>query len=593
MKFPKRNIDISEYQSEIKALLGDNDCAIFIDTNIISQLYRLNDAARQDFYNWVKSCGDRFHIPVWVIHEYSDKIYHNKTTDYLSELSRIKQYSNDFSNISDFVKGYVGESLLVGSVFQGKVQELKNEIDAIEDSLKRISTAINKNIAKHQTTVHEEIIKQLEGKILDSDIYSIVGSADNIFCQRSSNRIPPGYKDNTKEENRVGDFIIWMEILHYCKKNNVKKAILITRDMKTDITYFPDNQTVEGYRPAGNTETIRVAKNSLVYEFYTYTKSDQFKIIDFKTFVKIFASQYKDLALSFQLAIAEEEKESAVTKNEASLNDDVKIDQKHIGLSKDEGVANEVVPKQDTPYSGTAISDGQYDNEANTGCMDEIITQLKTYNWYVQNPAIDKIIKTQKLSVQNTIENRSSVFVLGRNIVQAAEGSSGNAIMFMENISIYIKEWADVFKQAIIDGMLFEVFFNSDGKIRPNEFKAHFFEDIMTNVQKLGLASPYKFINDKILKVDTRFVPLVGDDKEYTFVFSIDSDGKTTNLQCNGRDISSTFKRSWRFQFVDKEDINGALASYYGILKKKIKVDGIPENVDVITYIEEPIELPF
>lgn len=47
------------------------------------------------------------------------------------------------------------------------------------------------------------------------------------------------------------------------QKNNVKKAILITRDMKTDITYFPDNQTVEGYRPAGNTETIRVAKTAL------------------------------------------------------------------------------------------------------------------------------------------------------------------------------------------------------------------------------------------------------------------------------------------------------------------------------------------
>jgi hypothetical protein len=593
MKFPKRNIDISEYQSEVKALLGDTDCAIFIDTNIISQLYRLNDAARQDFYNWVKSCGDRFHIPVWVIHEYSNKIYHNKTTDYLSELSKIKQYSNDFSNISDFVKGYVGESLLVGSIYQGKVQDLKDEIDAIEDSLKKISTAISKNIAKHQNTVHEEIVKQLEGRILDTDIFSIVGIADNIFCQRSNNRIPPGYKDNAKEENRVGDYIIWMEILHYCRKNNVKKAILVTRDMKTDITYFPDNQTVEGYRSAGNTETIRVAKNSLVHEFYTYTQSEQFKIIDFRTFVKIFALQYKDLALSFQLAIAEEEKESAVAKTEAYSNDEVKIEQKHTRLLKDEGVANEVAPKQDTPYSGTAISDGQYFNEANIGCMDEIITQLKTYNWYVQNPAIDKIIKIQKLSVPNTIENRSSVFVLGRNIVQAAEGSSGNAIMFMENISIYIKEWADVFKQAMIDGMLFEVFFNFEGKIRPNEFKAHFFEDIMTNVQKLGLASPYKFINDRILKVDSRFVPLVGDDEEYTFVFALDNNGKTTNVQCNGRDISSTFKRSWRFQFADKEDINGALASYYGILKKNIQVVGIPEDVDVITYIEEPMELPF
>ena len=593
MKFPKRNIYIYEYQSEIKALLGDNNCAIFIDTNIISQLYRLNDAARQDFYNWVKSCGDRFHIPVWVIHEYSNKIYHNKTTDYLSELSKIKQYSNDFSNISDFVKGYVGESLLVGSIYQGKVQDLKDEIDAIEDSLKKISTAISKNIAKHQNTVHEEIVKQLEGRILDTDIFSIVGIADNIFCQRSNNRIPPGYKDNAKEENRVGDYIIWTEILHYCRKNNVKKAILVTRDMKTDITYFPDNQTVEGYRPAGNTETIRVAKNSLVHEFYTYTQSDQFKIIDFKTFVKIFASQYKDLALSFQLAIAEEEKECAVAKTEVSSNDEVKIEQKHTGLPKDEGAANEAALQQDTPYSGTAISDGQYCNEANIGCMDEIITQLKTYNWYVQNPAIDKIIKIQKLSVQNTIENRSSVFVLGRNIVQAAEGSSGNAIMFMENISIYIKEWADVFKQAMIDGMLFEVFFNSEGKIRPNEFKAHFFEDIMTNVQKLGLVSPYKFINDRISKVDSRFVPLVGNDEEYTFVFAIDHDGKTTNLQCNGRDISNTFKRSWRFQFTDKEDVNGALASYYGILKKNIKVDGISEDVAVITYIEEPMELPF
>ena len=593
MKFPKRYIDVFEYQSEIKALLGDNDCAIFIDTNIISQLYRLNDAARQDFYNWVKSCGDRFHIPVWVIHEYSDKIYHNKTTDYLSELSKIKQYSNDFSNISNFVKGYVGESLLVGSIYQGKVQDLKDEIDAIEDSLKKISTAISKNIAKHQSTVHEEIVKQLEGRILDTDIFSIVGNADYIFCQRSNNRIPPGYKDNAKEENRVGDYIIWTEILHYCKKNNVKKVILITRDMKTDITYFPDNQTVEGYRPAGNTETIRVAKNSLVHEFYTYTQSDQFKIIDFKTFVKIFASQYKELALSFQLAIAEEEKESAAAKAETSLNDEVKIEEKHTGLHKDEGDVNEVVPQQDTPYSGTAISDGQYNNEANTGCMDEIITQLKTYNWYVQNPAIDKIIKTHKLSVPNTIENKSSVFVLGRNIVQAAEGSSGNAIMFMENISIYIKEWADVFKQAMIDGMLFEVFFNSEGQIRQNEFKAHFFEDIMTNVQKLGLASPYKFINDRISKVDSRFVPLVGDDEEYTFVFTIDHDGKTTNLQCNGCDISNTFKRSWRFQFAYKEDVKGALASYYGILKKYINVDGIPEGLDVIAYIEEPMELPF
>ncbi len=93
MKFPKRNIDVSEYQNEVKAVLGDNECAIFIDTNILSQLYRLNDLARQDFYTWVESCGARFHIPAWVIHEYSDKIYKGNIKDYLSELSKINSYT--------------------------------------------------------------------------------------------------------------------------------------------------------------------------------------------------------------------------------------------------------------------------------------------------------------------------------------------------------------------------------------------------------------------------------------------------------------------------------------------------------------------
>lgn len=589
MKFPKRNIDVSEYQNEVKAVLGDNECAIFIDTNILSQLYRLNDLARQDFYTWVESCGARFHIPAWVIHEYSDKIYKGNIKDYLSELSKINSYTNDFSNIADFVKGYIGESLLKGSSYQDKIDDLKSDIDNIAGTLERISKAITKNLNQHQNIVHEEIVKHLEGKVLSSDFFSTVSNAGNIFSQRSHHRIPPGYKDSTKEENSSGDYIIWMEILQFCKANAIKKAILITRDMKADIVYPPDTQTADGIPVKSNDKRIKIAKPCLIHEFYTQTGSDCFYVIDFKTFVKIYASQYKALALSFQLAIAEEEKEHA----EVTSSNEVNIEQPNIEFPKVEEPAKEDALKQNELYCGTAIADGQYDSEAKTGCMDELITQLKTYNWYVQNPAIDKIIKERKLSVRDTIENRSSVFVLGRNIVQAAEGSSGNAIMYMENIYSYIKGWDEVFKQALIDGMLFEVFFDSEGKIRPNEFKAQFFEDIMTNVPKLGLESPYKFINDRISKVHSRFVPFVGDGKDYNFVFTVDASGKTTNLQCNGRDISDTFKRSWRFQFADKEYASGALASYYGIIKNKVKVDGLPEEVDVITYIEDPVELPF
>ncbi len=591
MKFPKQNIDVTLYHNEVKALLNDANCAIFIDTNILSQLYRLNDKARNDFYNWVSSCGDRFHIPAWVIHEYSDKIFSGKTKDYLSELSKIKTYTKEFSNIADFVKGYIGEALLRGSAYQDKTEELKNDIDNIASTLEKISKAINNdNLTTHQNTVHEEIVSQLESKVLTSNIFSTITNVENIFTQRSNNRIPPGYKDSAKEENGAGDYIIWTEILQFCKEQGVKKAILITRDMKADIVYAPNVQIADGIRIKSEEKRIKIAKPCLIHEFYTQTGSDTFYVIDFKTFVKIFASQYKDLALSFQLAIAEEEKESAeVAKIESVSTEDLNSPELHKGENKVE----QIEPKQDAQYSGIAIMDGQYDNDANLGCMDEYITQLKTHNWYSQNPAIDKIIKIQRLRVQNTIENRSSVFVLGRNIVQAAEGSSGNAIMFMENIHIYIKQWDDVFKHAMIDGMLFEVFFNSEGNIRPNEFKAQFFEDIINNIEKLALASPYDFINNRISKINSRFVPLVDNDRQYIFAFSIDENGKTTALQCNGRDISSTFKRSWRFHFADRENVESALSSYYGILKRNIKVEGLKEDFDVVNYIEEEIDLPF
>ena len=594
MKFPKKNLDITLYQEEVKTIINDENCAIFIDTNILSQLYRLNDKARQDFYNWISSCEKRFHIPAWVIHEYSDKVFNSKTSDYLSELSKIKQYNSEFGNIADFVKGYIGESLLKGSAYQDQTENLKNDIDYIAKTLEKVSKAINNNLEKHQNIVHDEIIKQLENKVLSSDIFSIVSNAENIFSQRSHNRIPPGYKDSAKEENSMGDYIIWTEILQFCKKKEIKKAILITRDMKSDIVYAPASQIADG-RPVKLNKMIKIAKPCLVHEFYTHTQSDEFYIIDFKTFVKIFAFQYKELALSFQLAIAEEEKESAeAAKLELESRGDVNVEQTQLGLQKQGGSVD--VHEPNMLYSGTAITDGQYENESNKGCMDEYITQLKTYNWYLQNPAIEKIMKMKRITHNDTLENRSSVFVLGRNLVQAAEGGSGNAVMFMENICKYVKGWDKVFKHALIDGMLYEVYFNSSGVIRPNEFKAQYFEDIINNTKDLDLESPYKFINDKLSKINDRFVPVVGDGNQYTFIFTIDKNGNTIALHCDDVDISNTFKRRWSFHFADKNVIEGALSSYYGILKKNIKVEGLNEKFNAVQYIgieEDPIDLPF
>ena len=63
MRFPRPTLDIDAYLQVIEDLLKDEECHLFIDTNIISQLYKLNDDARKDFYYWVSFVGERFHIP--------------------------------------------------------------------------------------------------------------------------------------------------------------------------------------------------------------------------------------------------------------------------------------------------------------------------------------------------------------------------------------------------------------------------------------------------------------------------------------------------------------------------------------------------
>lgn len=588
MRFPRANIDVSQYQEQIKALLNNSECAIFIDTNIISQLYRLNDAARQDFYKWIDYCGERFHVPVWVIHEYSNKVYSQKTKDYLLELDKIKVQSKEFDRISDFVKGYVGDSLLQGSIYQGKIEELKKDVDSINSLLSRISNTINSNLEEHQRVVHEEIERVLSKKALNSDIYSIAESLDGPCRQRYENLLPPGYKDSSKEENLMGDLIIWCEILQFCKEQNVRKAILITRDQKLDIVYEPKFQTVDG-RKASNTERIKIAQESLVYEFALATKSNDFYVIDFKTFVRLFASDYRELAKSFQLATAEEEKENS------EISDLDTITEFSSDSTNQEKSENSIETNVDVsqPYLGTALFDGQYDLELSNGCMDSYIEQLKSYNWYIQNSAIENIMKQSKIGADDTIVNRSSVFVLGRNILQSAEGSSGNAISFLEGLSRFIKDWEPVFKKALIDGILFEMYFNSRGEVRPMRFKATFFEEVMTNINKLGLEEPYKFINEKLSKVRSRFVPMVGSNTIYKFKFTIDNNGNTISLSCNDIDISETFKNDYGSDFSIQEQLKTSLMLYYGIDKNYIQIEGVPSNQNSVKFIVKEDELPF
>jgi len=100
-----------------------------------------------------------------------------------------------------------------------------------------------------------------------------------------------------------------------------------------------------------------------------------------------------------------------------------------------------------------------------------LIKALKSYTWPVQNPAIEGFSPNQA-----NLYACDTLFVIGRNVYQAACGSSHGAIAYVTNFMNRTQGMDEIKRKSILDGMLFEVFFDSEGQRRTKPKMGHFNE---------------------------------------------------------------------------------------------------------------------
>jgi hypothetical protein len=85
---------------------------------------------------------------------------------------------------------------------------------------------------------------------------------------------------------------------------------------------------------------------------------------------------------------------------------------------------------------------------------------MKSHNWYVQNPAIDLIVSNGPDQAAELDENQQ--VNLGRNLLQAGEGTAGSANEFLEKLSQDGTSWPF----HVVRGIAMESFTNEDNQIR-------------------------------------------------------------------------------------------------------------------------------
>jgi len=157
------------------------------------------------------------------------------------------------------------------------------------------------------------------------------------------------------------------------------------------------------------------------------------------------------------------------------------------------------------PYDETAVKDRMF--EADSSDIETVISKLSSCNWNEQNPAMVKL-----RGIDSTSISSNQKFLLGRNILQSSGYAfeSGN---FMENLIMNLKPYSSEGINDVLNGMLFEIYFDNNGDFRQGKFKTYNLEEVFALRKRQEFQSSFKFIQDALSEYSEQlyFIPTADD----------------------------------------------------------------------------------
>jgi hypothetical protein len=154
-------------------------------------------------------------------------------------------------------------------------------------------------------------------------------------------------------------------------------------------------------------------------------------------------------------------------------------------------------------YDGTALADKLFVLDPSRKSH-QIIAGLKTHNWYAQNPALAMLDAKSAAGMA-----KNSLFVIGRNIYQAACGNANAAMEFVRDFMTSTSGFKPEKRKAILDGMLFEMFFDAEGELRKS-IKGQFFDKLFELQRHQNLKSSFDFIAEALTAAGGDFFAVPG-----------------------------------------------------------------------------------
>lgn len=211
------------------------DGIIVFDTNVLLNLYRYNEEARDELLELMKSFQKRLWMPYQVGLEFlanRETVINWLHKGYKDLSGQVDECKKSFFKFFDgnYAKHRHIDRSELEKLFDQHLQPIKDKLSEWEKTMpdfEKKDVVKNKILAMYDKRV---------GKDYNYDELLEIYAKGRI---RYDHKIPPGYKDDTKEKREMGvrhvygDLTAWMQIMDYAREKE-KDIIFVGEDLKED-----------------------------------------------------------------------------------------------------------------------------------------------------------------------------------------------------------------------------------------------------------------------------------------------------------------------------------------------------------------------
>jgi len=282
-EFSKRNIypspaDAFRFSLEPIESIKD-DALIVLDANVLLLPFTTNvknvEAIKTVYGQLVQS--DKIFLPAQAVREYLD----NRAKKLTDINEALQKKSNQSFN-------YVGAHPLLESLDEFKAvleleSELKKAIKDYQGKIRETLTAVQKwGWDDPVSKMYHEV---LADRVLNDEEINVEEIAEDLK-NRNTLKIPPGYKDQNKDQNQAGDLLIWHEILNIAKEKE-QHVIFVSGDEKADWWHqsgknplYPRFELVDEFREKTTGKSFHIVSLSKLLELF---ETDEDVVASIKT----------------------------------------------------------------------------------------------------------------------------------------------------------------------------------------------------------------------------------------------------------------------------------------------------------------------